>query len=382
MKFLSQKIFLIFLLWLAVGIVPSAAQQSEVFSDIPTNILYRVERYVLANFPVGMVFAPDGRLFYNEKTTGNVRVVMPDGKQQIEPVISFPTDSLQERGMLGIALDPDFENNSLMYIVHTRVGTARDYPSNQLVRFRLEDNRGVDPEVLLSMPITTGDLLHNGGNVHFDRDGYLYLSTGDNGDAANGQDLSVMQAKIHRFQVTPEGLQPAPGNPFGDDSSVFAYGLRNPFDFTFDPYTGNIFAAEVGPNCDDEIDLILPGYNYGWSDTYDCPGMEPITGLPDPYGIPLITTGKNEVEAPTGILVYDHDTFEAWKGSLFYCNWVNGKMRRVVLDETRLQIETIYDIDTGDTGCRIDLVIGPEGGLYYSTVGDFGGAIMRLVPFE
>src|SRR5690349_16620116 len=113
MKFLSQKtIFAV--LFLCLSLLPIRAQDSEVFSDIPTNILYRVERYALANFPVGMVFAPDGRLFYNEKTTGNVRVITAEGKTLPDPVISLPTDALQERGMLGIALDPDFVNNNLM----------------------------------------------------------------------------------------------------------------------------------------------------------------------------------------------------------------------------------------------------------------------------
>ncbi|MCU0512565.1 MAG: PQQ-dependent sugar dehydrogenase [Anaerolineae bacterium] len=369
-------------LWLGILLLgqPAAAQQRQVFSDIPTNILYTVEEYRPANFPVGMVFAPDGRLFYTEKTTGNVRVILPDGTRVIDPVLTLPVDALQERGMFGIALDPTFATTGLMYVAHTRPGTVRDFPANDLVRFRLEGHTGVEPEVLLSVPITTGQLLHNGGNMHFDRDGYLYFSTGDNGDPASGQNLDVPQAKIHRFAVTADGLAPAPGNPFGPESSVFAYGLRNAFDFTFDPYSGHLFAAEVGPSCDDEINLVQAGYNYGWQENYTCVGTEPITGLPHPYGVPLLSF--RDVIAPTGIVVYDGAAFPAWQGNLFFCDWVYGDLRRAVLDETRTQIVNVYTIDLDARGCRLDIVVGPDGGLYYGTVGEFGGAIMRLLPFE
>lgn len=369
--------FLVMIAVVLVCLLPLAAQDL-ILTDVPTGVQYQVEQYLPANFPVGMVFAPDGRLFYNEKTTGNVRVVGADGTLHPNPVINFPTDALQERGMLGIALDPDFANNQFIYIVHTRLGTTRDWPANQLVRFRLEDNQGLDPQVLMSVPIDTGILLHNGGNVHFDDEGYLFITFGDYGNAAHGQDLSVPQAKIHRFSLTPDGLQPAAGNPFGDDNSAYAYGLRNLFDFTFDPYTGHIFGSEVGPDCDDEINLILPGLNYGWREGYECVGLGIIAGLQHLYAPPLLSF--TPVIAPTGIIVYDHPAIPEWQGDLFFCDWVFGDMQRVELNETRNKVVSVNRIDLGGATCRVDLVIGPDGGLYFGTVGDFGGAIMRLLP--
>ena len=83
--------------------VPLAAQSDRVFTD-DLGVSYTVERYLVANYPVALAFAPDGRLFYTEKNTGNVRVVAPDGTRQIEPVITLPSSALAERGLLGIAL--------------------------------------------------------------------------------------------------------------------------------------------------------------------------------------------------------------------------------------------------------------------------------------
>jgi len=349
--------------------------QSNTFTDDITGVTYTVEIYMPAQFPVGMVFAPDGRLFYNEKITGNVRVISAEGEQQIAPVINFPTDALQERGMLGITLDPAYEENGYIWIMHTALGTTRDFPSNRLIRFREDNGVGDDPQIFFDLPIDNGLLLHNGGNVHFDAEGTLYFSMGDYGEAFHGQDLTTPNAAIHRAIVTDDGLEPAPDNPF-DNSTIYAYGLRNPFDFTFDPISGNIFATENGPNCDDEVNLILGGFNYGWSEDYACSGTAVIPGL-SLYMPPLLS--YTPTVSPTGIVVYDHEAIPEWQGDLFFCNWNFGEMWRVELNETRTGIESLHEIDLGTNQCRVDIVVGPEGGLYFGTVGENGGAIMRLI---
>lgn len=355
--------------------LPVIAQTALV--DDATDTSYLVEEYVTANFPVGMVFAPDGRLFYNEKTTGSVRVVSPDGVLQPDPIITLPTSALQERGMLGLALSPTFAADQLMYVVHTAQGTTRDFPANRLVRFTVDaTNIAGEVQELWRLPIENGLLLHNGGNVHFDAEGYLHLSVGDYGEAANAQDLNTAPGAIHRFAVTDEGLAPAPDNPFAD-SSIYAYGLRNSFDFTFDPITNNLFATESGPNCDDEINLILPGFNYGWGEDYECVGTQIITGL-TLYAPPLLT--YQPTIAPTGIAIYDGEAFPAWQGDLFFCDWNFGELHRVVLDESRTRALSDEVLDLGAASCRIDLIIGPDGAFYFGTVGEGGGTIWRLRP--
>lgn len=337
------------------------------------DVQYTVETYKVANYPVSLAFAPDGRLFYTEKATGNVRLIQPDGNLQAEPVINLPVDSLVERGLLGIALDPFYAENEHIWVVRTQPGNNFDFPANQIVRFTEKDGIGSDPQVMLSVPIENGELKHNGGNLAFDLDGLLYVSFGDYGDATNAQNLETIPGKIHRFAVTDDGLLPAPDNPF-PGSSIYAYGLRNPFDFTIDPFSGQIFAAENGPKCDDEINLILPGKNYGWGHEYDdrCYGLEPVD-VPD-YMPPLISF--NPTIGMSGITVYSGAAFPDWDGQIFFCNWVEGRLQRAVLDEARTSIEAVYPVDLQGQFCRIDVTVGPDGALYFT---DPGG-IYRITP--
>jgi glucose/arabinose dehydrogenase len=334
---------------------------------------YTVERYLRADYPVALAFAPDGRLFYTEKNTGNVRVVSADGEVQPQPVIHLDTSALVERGLLGITLDPDYTNNGNIWVYHTAEGTATDYPANSVVRFHEENGVGSDPVTLLSVPITNGELQHNGGNLHFGTDGTLYVSFGDFGDSSNSQNLNTIPGKIHRFQVSGDSLLPTGGNPF-PDSSIYAYGLRNSFDFTFDPISGRIFATENGFHCDDEINLILAGFNYGWRPDYECVGMNPVNL--ERYVAPLVS--YTPTEAPTGIVVYDDPAIPQWRGQLFFCAWNTGMMRRVTLNEARTQIADIQPVDLHDLSCRIDVAVGPEGALYFT---DPAG-IYRLMPAQ
>lgn len=371
---MKRTLFLTVLLLVFMSCPPILAQ--EVLAG--GGITYTVERYITANYPVALAFAPDGRLFYTEKTTGNVRVVGADGVLQPEPVITFTISALAERGMLGIALDPDYENNGFIWVVYTAEATSRDYPANKLVRFHEADGIGTDPQEFLSIPLKEGGLIHNGGNIHFDADGLLYLTVGNYEDPANSQDLSVIPGKIHRFAVTEDGLVPAPDNPF-PDSSIYAYGLRNSWDFDFDPATGFIFATENGDHCDDEINLILPGFNYGAGPDYTCGGTAAGVDITR-HLKPLIAF--TPTEAPTGILVYDHEAVPQWQGKLFFCIWNDGypSLRMITLNEGRNRVERVEEINLGTARCRIDIEIGPEGGLYFSSVGEEGGAIYRLLP--
>ena len=352
--------------------------QSGLITDSETGTQYIIEEYITANFPVGMAFTLDGRLFYNEKTTGNVRVILADGTPQLEPVVHLETDALQERGMLGIAISPDFENDNTLYVVHTAVGDTRNFPANRLVRFVVdEDNLAGEVEELLHVPIETGELLHNGGNVHFDADGYLYLSLGDFGDATNAQNLDTPQGAIHRFELIDNELNIPDDNPFADNS-IYSYGFRNPFDFTFDTLSDVIFVAEVGPSCDDEINATRPGDNHGWDEDYNCVGTDGIVDV-DNYIAPMLSYTA-PVIAPTGIVVYEGEAFPEWQGDLFFCNWSFGNMRRLELDESRTEVIAVHEIDLGDTTCKLDLVIGPDDAFYFGTVGGGGGSIMRMLP--
>ncbi|MBC8099287.1 MAG: PQQ-dependent sugar dehydrogenase [Armatimonadetes bacterium] len=342
------------------------------------GVRYSVDLFTEANYPVALAFAPDGRLFYTEKNTGNLRVVSADGVVQPDPVITLASSALAERGMLGVALDPAYSDNGLIWVMHTAEGTARDYPANNIVRFTERDGIGSDPEIMLSVPIVSGGLIHNGGNLHFDAEGLLYVTLGDYEDAANSQDLTTLPGKIHRFVVTDEGLAPAPENPF-EGSSIYAYGLRNAWDFTFDTRSTYIFATENGLHCDDEINLILRGLQYGAGADYECGSTSPDSN-PSKFVPPLLSF--TPTQAPTGITIYDHDAAPEWGGKLFFCAWNDGyPLRLITLNEARNQVASVEDVPLPDgVQCRIDIEVSPAGALYFSTVGEQGGAIYRITP--
>lgn len=373
---LKQRRYLIsalLLILLSCAYSTCVADDSFVSGD---GVRYRVERFLLADFPVGLAFTPKGELLYTEKSTGNVRLVDPDGLRQRAPVLSLAVNALQERGMQNITLDPDFENNGYVWVFYTAAGTAKAYPANKVLRFRLEDGRAHDPTEMYSVPIDSGFLVHNGGGLQFDADGFLYIGIGDYGDAGRPQDLTIPHGKIHRFAVSGDRLTVPDDNPIAG-SSIFAYGLRNPFDYAFDPLSGRLFATENGDNCDDEINLILPGFNYGYREEYECVGRQYIAGL-GKYLPPLVS--YTPTIAPVGIVFYQGDAFPRWRNDLFFCSWNDGQLHRLRLSGGRNRVLFDRPLDLGAVNCRIDITVSPDGAIYFGTIDDEGGAIYRLVP--
>lgn len=368
------KKLLVFVLLSMISPRIAQAQNPTSFTDEPTGVQYTVERFIPANFPVAMAFAPDGRLFYTEKTTGDVRVISADGELQAEPVIHVDVDGLVERGLLGIALDPDYDQNGVIWISYTALATARDWPANTLARFVEQDGIGSELEIMMQIPIDNGELTHNGGNVRFDADGLLYWSVGDYNTPTNAQDLTVPQGKIHRFEVTDEGLLPAEANVL--EAGLFAYGFRNPYDMAIDPISGQVWTTENGPECDDEVNLVLNGFNYGWDVNYRCLGYDLAPNMPD-YMPPHISF--TPAFGISGLTFYTADVIAEWENDLFFCNWGFGTLYRAEIDETRSRVLNLYEINLGDEiDCKLGLATGIDGALYFGTVGVGTGAIYRL----
>lgn len=363
----------VLLLLLSLATVAEAADESLVSTD---GVRYRVEPFLRADFPVGLVFTPAGELLYTEKATGNVRLVAADGVRQREPVLSLAVNALQERGMQNITVDPEFERNGHVWVFYTAAGTAKAFPANKVMRFRLEDGRAYDQTEMFAVPIDSGFLVHNGGGIAFDDEGYIYIGIGDYGDATRPQDLRIPHGKIHRFAVSGDRLVVPDDNPIVG-SSIFAYGLRNPFDYDFDPISGRLFATENGDNCDDEINLILSGFNYGYREGYECVGREYISGL-GKYLPPLLS--YTPTIAPVGITFYQGDGFPRWRNDLFFCSWNDGALHHLRLSESRNRILFDRPLDLGSVNCRIDITVSPDGAIYFGTIDAEGGAIYRLVP--
>jgi len=329
--------------------------------------------------PVSIAIAPDGRLFYTEKDTGNVRVVI-DGVIQPEPVLTQVVGSHGEQGMLGITLDPNFEENHHIWISYTHPARVNDgVKVNRVVRFTEQDNLATDIQVAFESPNTDGDGTHNVNNMVFGPDGMIYVTIGDDNQSFTSQDLADPRGKIHRFIPTVPLTIPD-DNPFYDGDgpnvdSTYVRGVRNSFDFVLDPLSDEtiFFATENGPDCDDEVNLILPGYNYGWSSEYSC--EDPDRVQPEINTIPPMLVW-DETTSPTGIIVYTGDDFPEWYGDVFFCTY-DGVLHHLTLNEERNSFRTHRALP--GLYCQTDILNGPDGSIYFLEGGGyFDGTLKRL----
>jgi glucose/arabinose dehydrogenase len=334
----------------------------------------------LPGFASALVFTGPGRILYTEKggfggvRDGSVRLV-EDGRLVSEPVITFAdVETRSEKGLLGITLDPDYASNRLVYAFYTHARSER----NRVVRFR-DDRRGqtaADATIILGELPTDRCGNHQGGSIAFGPDSMLYITIGDNGcNRCLSQDNRSLAGKILRF--TRDGAIPD-DNPFSSApfprSAFFATGLRNSFDFTIHPSTGEIVATENGPSRNDEINHIVAGRNYGWpffqcGDAQGdvCPSDRPEQKPPLRCHVDII--------APTGITFYDGDAYPAeFRGSVFYGDFNTGTLRRLVLSDDADRVLTEDQQFLSGLGPIIDIVEGPDGLLYVLSE----GAIHRI----
>jgi glucose/arabinose dehydrogenase len=310
--------------------------------------------------PTAMAFAPDGRLFVLEKE-GTVRVV-EDGAVLPTPALTLSVDPYRERGLLGIAFDPNFPSNPYVYLYYTNPVPACH---NQVSRFVVNGDL-IDPlseDQLIDIGVC-GSGGHNAGAVHFGLDGKLYIDVGENNTAANSQDMTNLKGKMLR--INPDGTIPT-SNPFygtttGSNKAIYAIGLRNPFTFAVQPGTGRIFIDDVGNATWEEINDVVPGGNYGWPDT------EGKTDDPR-YISPLYTYMHSYSTAPfacaiTGGTFYNPSTVQfpgSYLGKYFFQDFCGGWVH--MLDPAT---GTAVDFASGYVS-PVDIQTGPDGGLYVLT---------------
>jgi glucose/arabinose dehydrogenase len=219
------------------------------------------------NGPSGFTFSPAGKIWYLERGTGEVRILNPKTGADHRFYTITNVNSTGERGALGIALDPSWPAQPYLYIYVTR--TWKGALRNLLVRIRDDGGHATHFRVLLATPPSASGY-HNGGRILFGPDHKLYVMIGDGHNASNAQDrTSNLQGKILRLDR--DGTA-AVGNPY---RRIWSFGHRNSFGFTFDPKTGRLWETENGPQCNDEINLIVRGGNYGWGASANCGGTAP-----------------------------------------------------------------------------------------------------------
>ena len=305
------------------------------------------------NIPWELVFAPDDSIYFTERD-GKLWHIEDDGTLKL--IAEFPASNTYEGGLLGLALDPDFEKNNFLYLYQTYV----EFPShqNKVVRFTISNDHLKDEVILIdNIP---GALWHDGGRIHFGPDGMLYISTGDAINPSLSQDIKSLAGKILR--INNDGTIPD-DNPF-ENSSVFSYGHRNPQGFDWHPESKILVATEHGPSGErgrahDEVNVIYSGKNYGWPEII---GDETREGLENP----IIHTG-DATWAPSGAAFYDSQNILDWYGKYFVATLRGEHLRMLDLDLENNQVKSSTALFSGEFGRLRSANMSPEGDLYILT---------------
>lgn len=308
--------------------------------------------------PTAMEIAPDGRIFICQQ--GGALRVVKNGALLPTPFLTLSVDSTGERGLLGIAFDPNFATNRFIYVYYTVPTTPRH---NRVSRFTANGDVVVSGSevVILELDNLTSATNHNGGAIHFGPDGKLYIAVGENATTSNAQTLGNMLGKVLR--INSNGTIPT-DNPFfnvaaGNNRSIWALGLRNPFTFAFQPGTGRMFINDVGASAFEEINDGIAGSNYGW------PASEGMTSNPA-FRSPLFAYAHGGTSttgcAIAGGTFYNPTTVRFptnFIGKYFFADLCSGWIR--VFDPVT---NTASGFATG-IAQPVDLKVGNDGNLYY-----------------
>jgi glucose/arabinose dehydrogenase len=325
--------------------------------------------------PTAMAFAPDGRLFVCQQG-GQLRVIK-NGALLATPFVTLTVDSNGERGLLGVAFDPNFATNQFVYVYYTATTPTIH---NRVSRFTANGDVALAGEVpIFDLNNLSAATNHNGGAIHFGSDGKLYIAVGENANAANSQTLGNLLGKILRINSdgsipsdNPTTFSGIAGSPSGNNRAIWGVGLRNPYTFTFQPGSGRMFINDVGQNSWEEINDGIAGSNYGWS---ICEGACAPSNAN--FRDPLFQYGHGTTSttgcAITGGAFYNPTTAtfpSDYVGKYFYAEFCSGWIRR-------------FDPATGTatafaTGISnpVDLIVSADGSLYYLARG--AGAVFRV----
>ena len=323
------------------------------------------------NNPTAMQFAPDGRLFVCEQS-GRLRVIK-NGALLSTPFLTVTVSSSGERGLLGVAFDPNFAVNQYVYVYYTATSPA---VHNRVSRFTANGDVAVagSEVVILDLDNLSSATNHNGGALNFGPDGKLYVSVGENANAANAQTLSNLLGKVLRLNA--DGTIPT-DNPFytsatGRNRAIWALGLRNPFTFAFSPSGSSMFVNDVGQSSFEEINDGARGANYGWPDTEGAttdPRFEsPRYSYPHSGGACAIVGGAFYSPA-TAQFPSDY------LNDYFFADYCAGWIRR--LDPANGNAVTTFA--TG-IASPVDLKVAENGSLYYvaRVSGGTSGVVYRI----
>ena len=385
------------LVWPIVAAVILICASGIVSAQSPAPVT--VQRVIAAGFtrPVAIVNAGDGssRLFIVEKT-GKIKIIK-NGVVLSQPFLDLTgqVSTGGEQGLLGLAFHPQFQSNGLFFVYYTdKVAVGNTVVARYTVSSANPDvaNPNSKKQILYVVQPYTN---HNGGTLAFGPDGYLYIGLGDGGSGGdpqnNGQSLNTLLGKILRIDInTTAAYVIPPDNPFvginGVRGEIWAYGLRNPWKFSFDRATGDLYIGDVGQNQYEEVDFFAAGspagVNYGWrclegTHTYSsvspCNSPSYLAGLTPP----VAEYPHSEGVSVTGGVVYRGSLFPDLLGRYYYADFGTGRLWSLFRDPAQSPAFSPPVLELANTGMNISAFGEDEDGEVY-LADYFSGAIHRL----
>jgi|688.fasta_scaffold06145_2 glucose/arabinose dehydrogenase len=353
--------------------------------------------------PVAAAFSPGGLMLVCEQT-GQIRVIennklIEQAFLNLESKLVKMSGAYDERGLLGIALHPDYANNKKFYVYYSAPSTEKGLDHQSVIA---EYKVSTDPRIAdaaserIVLRIQQPESNHNGGDLKFGPDGYLYIGVGDgggagdrHGEAGNGQDLNTLLGKILRIDVNTDQNYVVPNdNPFVGKIAkpeIWAYGLRNPWRFSFDKNSGQLFVADVGQNKFEEVNIIEKGGNYGWRIMEAGHCFDPEENCKtEGLILPISEYEHEEGISITGGFMYrgkelakfaDKYIFADWTGPMFYLekkgeSWIRGTVSLAAKPSGDLKILSFAQDNGGELYVLTNQEVGPK---------NTKGAIYKLI---
>ncbi|HVI32659.1 PQQ-dependent sugar dehydrogenase [Phenylobacterium sp.] len=354
--------------------------------EMKSNVAYAVGDYVTGvQKPWAIMFLPDGALLINEKP-GRMRVFR-DGKLS-DPVVGLPAvDTRGQGGLLGLALDPNYARNGLVYWSYAE--TAEGGKTNTAVARGRLVTTGAAPrlenvQVIWRQKPSWESTMHYGSRLVFARDGTLYVTTGERSVMSGRMQAQNLDAGLGKIiRINADGSIPR-DNPFvgrkDAQPEIFASGVRNVQAAALHPRTGELWEVEHGPRGGDEVNIIRKGRDYGWPTIVygiEYSGGTIGGGIAQKQGLEQPVYYWDPVIAPSGMAFYQGNLFPAWKDNLFVGGLSSKALVRLVLDGDKVVGEERLLTDVGE---RIrDVVVGPDGALYLATDNNTG-RVLRVAP--
>ena len=345
------------------------------------KVSFQVETYADGfEIPWGMAFLPDNRMMVTDRI-GDLWIIEKDGKDKVKVIGEIPNvRSKGQGGMLDVAVHPDYNRNSYIYLSYSDYSENKSHTS--LIRAKLVNNSLVNSQIIFrpEEKFFTKRSLHFGSRIIFDDKGFIFFCIGDRGDRDLAQNLDMPNGKMYR--IRDDGTIPI-DNPFyytkGAIKSIWSYGHRNPQGLAIHPSTRQLWEAEHGPRGGDEVNIILRGHNYGW----------PVITYGKNYSGTIISklTHHEGMDQPVfhwtpsiavcGIAFYEGSQFPEWKNNLLATSLKYERLHRVELDGMNMvKDEIIFEAES-----RVrDVEVGPDGIIYVAL--EDPGRIVKLTRYS